>query len=77
MWETIFKAASESGLWAMLFVCLFFIQIKDSKTRENKYQQTIENLADKLQIVAEIKENVDFIVEKMDSDSDNPSSKVT
>ena len=36
--------ATKSGIWAMLFVSLFFIQLKDSKNRETKYQQTIESL---------------------------------
>ena len=38
MWEQIWETAINSGLWAMLFVALFAIQIKDSKTRETKYQ---------------------------------------
>ena len=47
----------------MLFVSLFFIQLKDSKNRETKYQQTIESLADKLKVVMEIKESVEDIKE--------------
>ena len=48
MWEQIWETAINSGLWAMLFVALFAIQIKDSKTRETKYQNLINSLADKL-----------------------------
>lgn len=61
MWKNILEMATQSGIWAALFVALFFIQIKDSKTREAKYQQTIDNLADKLKTVAEIKEDVNEI----------------
>ena len=61
MWEKILEIATESGIWAVLFVVLFYKQIKESKTREEKYQQTIENLADKLKMVAEIKEDVSEI----------------
>ena len=47
MWETIIKMATESGIWAVMFVILFYKQIKESKTREEKYQATIDTLADK------------------------------
>lgn len=69
MWEKIFEIASESGIWAILFVCLFFIQIKDGKSRETKYQETIDRLAEKLKIIAEIKAGVDEIRERITSDS--------
>ena len=58
MWENIIQIAAESGIWAVLFVVLFYKQIKESKTREEKYQATIETLADKLKLVAEIKSDV-------------------
>ncbi len=58
MWEKIFEMATNSGLWATLFVSLFFIQLKDSKNREEKYQHTVESLADKLKVVLEIKNEV-------------------
>ena len=61
MWEELLALATKSGIWAVLFVCLFFIQIKDSKNREEKYQGTIENLADKLKIVIDIKEDIEEI----------------
>ena len=61
MWEQIFEAAAQSGIWAILFVVLFFIQIKDSKTREEKYQNTVESLAEKLKMIAEVKAVVDEI----------------
>lgn len=61
MWEKIFEMATNSGIWAVLFVSLFFIQLKDSKTREEKYQQTVESLADKLKVVLEIKEDIEGI----------------
>lgn len=65
MWETIMQYASESGIWAILFVTLFSVQIKESKTRESKYQATIDTLADKLKLIADIKENVDEIIKKI------------
>ncbi|MFA5450010.1 MAG: BhlA/UviB family holin-like peptide [Clostridia bacterium] len=65
MWEEIWEAAASTGLWAMMFVALFFIQIRDSKGREEKYQQTIAALAEKLNIVTDIDEKVDEINNKL------------
>lgn len=57
--------ATESGIWAILFVCLFFIQIKDSKTREGKYQTTIDALAEKLKLISDIKLSIEEIKDKL------------
>ncbi len=65
MWENIIQMATESGIWAILFVCLFFIQIKDSKTREEKYQTTIDALAEKLKLIADIKVSIEEIKDKL------------
>lgn len=65
MWENIFQMATESGIWAILFVCLFFIQIKDSKTREGKYQTTIDALAEKLKLISDIKLSIEEIKDKL------------
>lgn len=65
MWETIFEAATGAGIWAVLFVFLFFIQIKDSKAREEKYQATIDALADKLKMIADIKTDIEDIKDKL------------
>lgn len=64
MWEQIYQLAANSGIWALLFVTLFFIQLKESKTREDKYQSTIDSLAEKLGIVGDIKDDVKAIMEK-------------
>ncbi len=61
MWNTIFEQATQTGIWAMLFVCLFIYQLKDSKQREEKYQQTIKELAESLKVVGSIKEDVQCI----------------
>ena len=57
----MFEMAAQSGIWSVLFVSLFFYQIKDSKTREEKYQKTIKTLADSLSVVNDIKEDVQNI----------------
>lgn len=65
MWESILQMATEYGIWAALFVLLFFKQLKESKTREEKYQATIESLADKLKMIAEIKTDIEAIRESL------------
>lgn len=64
--EAIWEMATQTGIWAVLFVFLFFIQIKDSKTREGKYQETIAKLAASLEIVADIEEKITAIKNRMD-----------
>ena len=63
MWEQIWETAINSGLWAMLFVALFVMQLKDSKAREEKYQNLINTLAEKLEIVEIIKDDIEEIKE--------------
>ncbi len=63
MWEQIWETAINSGLWAMLFVALFVLQIKDSKAREEKYQTLINSLAEKLEIVEVIRDDIEEIKE--------------
>lgn len=61
MWEDIIKMAAETGIWAVLFVWLFFRQQKDSKTREEKCQQMVDVLSERLGLIAEIKTDVEVI----------------
>jgi len=65
MWDQVIEMAASSGIWALLFVTLFFIELRDSKTREEKYQATVESLAEKLSVVLDIKEDVQEIKTKM------------
>lgn len=58
MWDEIFKIALTNGIFAALFVALFVYVLKDSASREKKYQQTIEQLSHHLDVVEEIKEDV-------------------
>lgn len=48
-----------------LFIWLLWDTRKDGKQREEKYQATIDKLADKIAIVEEIKEDVEEIKEKI------------
>lgn len=73
--ESIIEMAAQTGIWAVLFVFLFFYQIKDSKAREEKYQSTIEQLATSLEIVAEIHEKVQEIKQSITQRLTNKAKK--
>ena len=61
MWEKALELAVNNGIWAVLFLCLLVYQLKDSKTREKKYQETIHELNKNLGVVYDIKEDVSLI----------------
>lgn len=54
MWEEIFNLAVNNGIWAVLFLALLVYQLKDSRTREEKYQKTIVGLSESLKVVHDI-----------------------
>lgn len=58
MWEELLQLAVSNGIWAVLFVALLIYQLKDSASREVKYQQTIASLTDKLDIVEDIRGDI-------------------
>ncbi len=58
MWEEIFNLAINNGLWAVLFLALLVYVLKDSKSREDKYQNTIKKLADSLTVIEDVKKDV-------------------
>lgn len=79
MWEKIFNLAISNGIWAVLFLVLLFYQLKDSKTRESKYQKTIESLGKSLEIINEVKEDVEIIKEEIkviSSQSEDKNEKI-
>ncbi len=57
MWEEVIKLAISNGIFAVLFCLLLIYQLKDSAKREQKYQQTIDGLVEKFDIMYEIKED--------------------
>lgn len=63
--QELFKNIVSQGAWAILFVWLLWDTRKDSKQREEKYQDTIDKLADKINIVEEIKDDVEEIKNKL------------
>ena len=53
------------GIFAILFLWLFIDTRKENKERESKYQEIIKELADTVNIVKEIKEDVQEIKNKI------------
>ena len=43
--QTILEAALQQGIWAALYIYLFFRMLKENATREERYQQMIDHLS--------------------------------
>lgn len=61
----IIKMACTYGIFGVLFVYLFFYMLKDSKNREIKYQELLDKLTDRFSVMDVIKNDVDYIKEKI------------
>ena len=62
-WSELVKNVISYGVFAMLFVFLFFYQLTDSAKREESYRETIEALTESLGVMKELKEQIDQLVE--------------
>lgn len=58
--STIIETALEQGIWAALYIYLFFRMLKENAEREKEYQAMIGNLSGKIQ------EGIDSIQERLD-----------
>jgi len=47
--ESILEVALQQGIWAALYIYLFFRMLKESAAREAKYQSMIEMLSGNIQ----------------------------
>lgn len=57
---TILEAALQHGIWAALYIYLFFRMLSENKAREDKYQNTIEYMSENIkQGIVEIKHTLD------------------
>ena len=55
------ELAVQQGIWAVLYIYLFFRMLKENKEREEKYQTMIERLS------GNIEEGIGKIQQKLDS----------
>lgn len=71
IWNEIISIVISNGVFAILFVCLFCYQLKDSRKREDKYQQTIERLSESLNTLDEVKSDLAEIKDYLKSENGN------
>lgn len=58
MWESVVDTVVANGAWAVLFCLLLIFELKDSRKREEKYQETIFTLGEDLGVVREVADDV-------------------
>lgn len=61
MWESVIETVVANGAWAVLFCMLLVYELKDSRKREQKYQDTIARLGDSLTCVRQVAKDVEEI----------------
>lgn len=66
MEEKIIELASSQGIWTLLTILLIFYILKSQEKRdlkqedrEKKYQEIIASLTDKLNLIEDVKQNVE------------------
>ncbi len=59
--QTIMEAALQQGIWAALYIYLFFRMLKENAAREEKYQAMIDSLS------ANIAEGIEDIQNRLDA----------
>ena len=57
----IFELGISQGIWAALYIYLFFRMLKENKEREDRYQETIDRLS------GNIEDGIEKIQNKLDS----------
>ncbi len=68
----LLQLAATQGIWAVLFVILLYYILKNQanrdlrqEEREKKYQELLQGLVDKFDIIRDIQDNVTTIKNKM------------
>ena len=65
MENEILQLAASQGLWAVMFVGLLFYVLKENSIREEKFQDIISNLTERLDVLDILKKDVDEIKESL------------
>ena len=45
----LLELAVQQGVWAVLYIYLFFRMLKENKEREDRYQETIDRLSNNIE----------------------------
>lgn len=59
--QVLIETALEQGIWAALYIYLFFRMLKENAAREEKYQAMIDHLS------TDIAEGIENIQERLDA----------
>ena len=69
-WEEFLRVIISNGIFAVLFVFLYFWQLKDSEKREEAYRQTIAQLTLHLAKMERIEQDIDEIKQFLEAQDD-------
>lgn len=75
-WEEFLRVVVSNGIFAILFVFLFFWQLKDSEKREEAYRETIAQLTEHLQIIEELFEEVKELKDTLEAKENERKNKI-
>lgn len=68
--QTLIETALQQGIWAALYIYLFFRMLKENAERETQYQQMIDHLsANVADGIADINEKIDSMAQQLNSRS--------
>lgn len=59
--QSLIEAALQQGIWAALYIYLFFRMLKENKEREDRYQAMIDRLS------SNIEEGIEDIQSRLDA----------
>lgn len=62
----LIRAALGNGLWAGLFVALLFYVLRTSGEREKRLIDALDKLAERLEVVEDVKNGIDRIERKVE-----------
>lgn len=61
--KTIIEAALQQGIWAALYIYLFFRMLKENASREERYQLMIDHLSNDIATgIAQIQDRLDAAI---------------
>lgn len=64
--QPIIDAVMQSGIWAMLFVWLFYQTMTKSEARENALMTVINSYNEKLEDISEILASINVKIDRLD-----------
>ena len=65
----ILELAVQQGIWAVLYIYLFFRMLKENKEREGKYQAMIDKLSGNIEDgIGKIQSKLDAIASRQEDD---------